>query len=101
MVQRIYRDNIFPAMKASWIVYPDNLGHRTRPGCFRCHDGRHKTEDGRRTIKAHDCNACHIILAQGRGEDLARLSAAGQPFKHPDDYYDPAYQCTDCHSGGP
>jgi nitrate/TMAO reductase-like tetraheme cytochrome c subunit len=99
-VQQIYADNFFPAMKANWSVYPDNIGHRNWPGCFRCHDGRHKSEDGRRTIKANDCNACHTILAQGKGAELLQLSADGQKFKHPDDYYDPAYLCTDCHNGG-
>ena len=100
-VQQIYADNFFPAMKANWSVYPDNLGHKNWPGCFRCHDGRHKTEDGKRLIKANDCNTCHTILAQGNGAELLRLSAEGQKFKHPEDLYDPAFLCTDCHSGGP
>lgn len=101
VVQRIYRDNFFPEMKSDWSVYPDNIGHRFWPGCFRCHDGKHKTEDGGRTIKANDCNACHVILAQGSGDDLLHLSAQGQKFKHPEDLYDPSFQCTDCHSPGP
>ena len=46
VVQQIYRDNFFPEMKANWSVYPDNLGHMIWPGCFRCHDGNHKTDDG-------------------------------------------------------
>ena len=100
-VQQIYSDNVFPAMKAQWSVYPDNLGHRTWPGCFRCHDGKHKTVDGKRTIKANDCNACHTILAQGEGEELRQLNGDGQKFKHPEDLYDPSFQCTDCHTGGP
>ena len=100
-VQRIYSDNFFPDMKAVWSDYPDNIGHRDWPGCFRCHDGRHKSEDGKRTIKANDCNACHTILAQGKGAELRQLSADGQRFKHPEDLYDPAFQCTDCHTGGP
>jgi len=98
-VQQIYADNFFPSMKANWSAYPDNLGHKDWPGCFRCHDGKHKSEDGR-TIKANDCNSCHTILAQGQGEELRQLSAAGQTFKHPEDLWDPSYLCTDCHSGG-
>ena len=101
VVQKIYADNFFPEMKANWSVYPDNIGHRNWPGCFRCHDGKHKSEDARRVIKADDCNACHIILAQGTGAELLQLSAGGQKFKHPEDLYDPAFQCTDCHTGGP
>jgi nitrate/TMAO reductase-like tetraheme cytochrome c subunit len=97
-VQRIYRDNFFPEMKASWQVYPDNIGHKDWPGCFRCHDGQHKTSDGKRTIKANDCNACHTILAQGSGAELEQLTPKGQKFKHPGDEVDGA--CNDCHTGG-
>jgi hypothetical protein len=59
VVQQLYRDNFFPEMKASWKIYPDYIGHKNWPGCFRCHDGKHKSEDGQRIIKANDCNACH------------------------------------------
>jgi nitrate/TMAO reductase-like tetraheme cytochrome c subunit len=98
VVQQIYQDNFFPEMKASWNVYPDNIGHMLWPGCFRCHDGKHKADDGR-TIKANDCNACHIILAQGSGDELLQLSSAGHEFKHPGGDYD--LSCWDCHTGGP
>ena len=98
-VQTIYADNFFPEMKASWSDYPDNVGHMHWPGCFRCHDGNHKSTDGQRAIKANDCNACHLILAQGSGAELQQLSAAGQPFKHPGGEIESGFQCTDCHSG--
>jgi hypothetical protein len=84
-------------MKADWSVYPDNIGHMIWPGCFRCHDGKHKSEDGR-TVKANDCNACHTILAQGSGVELLQLAPSGQPFKHPGGDYD--LTCYDCHNGG-
>jgi nitrate/TMAO reductase-like tetraheme cytochrome c subunit len=98
VLQQIYADNFFPEMKASWNVYPDNIGHMIWPGCFRCHDGKHKTDDGKRIIKANDCNACHTILAQGSGAELQQLSPGGQPFKHPGGDYD--LSCNDCHNGG-
>jgi nitrate/TMAO reductase-like tetraheme cytochrome c subunit len=97
-VQEIYRNNFFPEMKASWQAYPDNIGHKDWPGCFRCHDGNHKTADGKRMIKANDCNACHTILAQGSGKNLELLSPTGLKFKHPGDEVDGA--CNDCHTGG-
>lgn len=97
-VQQIYRDNFFPEMNASWQTYPNNIGHKNWLGCFRCHDGNHKSADGARMIKANDCNACHTILAQGSGEELNLLSPNGQKFKHPGDEVDGA--CNDCHSGG-
>jgi len=98
VVQQIYKDNFFPEMKASWESYPDHIGHMIWSGCFRCHDGRHATTDGKRAIKANDCNACHTILAQGSGEELNTLSPGGQKFKHPGDEVDGA--CNDCHTGG-
>ena len=67
-VQQIYTNNFFPEMKADWRAYPDNIGHKDWPGCFRCHDGKHVSAAGNRTIKANDCNACHLILAQGSGD---------------------------------
>ena len=98
VVQQIYRNNFFPEMNASWKVYPDNIGHKDWPGCFRCHDGLHKTADGKRSIKANDCNACHTILAQGSGAELDQMTPNGQKFKHPGDEVEGG--CNDCHTGG-
>jgi len=60
-VAKIYLRNIFPDMKMSWGVHPNNLGHNDFPGCFRCHDGSHTSADGQ-TI-SNDCTACHNLLA--------------------------------------
>lgn len=57
----IYLRNIFPDMKVTWGVHPNNLGHNDFPGCFRCHDGSHTSSDGQ-TI-SNDCTACHNLLA--------------------------------------
>jgi nitrate/TMAO reductase-like tetraheme cytochrome c subunit len=97
-VQRIYGENFFPEMNASWQKYPNNIGHKDWPGCFRCHDGKHATADGRKVIKASDCNTCHTILTQGTGAELDLLTPNGQKFKHPGDEVDGA--CNDCHTGG-
>lgn len=98
-VQQIYQDNFFPEMKANWRAYPDNIGHKDWLGCFRCHDGKHVTTDRTLSIKSKDCDACHTILSQGSGKELEQLSF-GQKFKHPEEEYDPAYMCSDCHTGG-
>lgn len=101
-VQQIYRDNFFPEMKASWKVYPENIGHKDWPGCARCHDDEHKTADGKKRIVFSDCNVCHVVLAQGKGTDLTRLDIKGElQFKHPDDEIPDGYKCSDCHTGGP
>jgi hypothetical protein len=60
-VADIYSRNIFPAMKITWGVHPNNLGHNDFPGCFRCHDGNHTSADGQ-TIP-NDCATCHNLLA--------------------------------------
>lgn len=97
-IQEIFTNNFFPEMKANWKVYPNHIGHKDWPGCFRCHDGKHKTEDGKKVVKANECNSCHIILAQGSGKELEQLNAHGHEFKHPGGDYD--ISCVDCHSGG-
>lgn len=100
VVQDIYRNNFFPEMKTNWKTHPNNLGHKEFLGCFRCHDGDHKTADGKQSIKANDCNACHTIVAQGQGKELDNLSAKGHPFAHPGGEIDGG-QCSECHTGGP
>jgi hypothetical protein len=58
----IYTSNVFPKMKVTWGTYPDHSKHFDSPGCWRCHDRKHKTEDGRKISR--DCGLCHTILAQ-------------------------------------
>ena len=57
----IYRLNIFPDMKVTWGTHPNNIGHNSYPGCFRCHDGSHNAKDGKSITQ--DCSACHNLLA--------------------------------------
>jgi nitrate/TMAO reductase-like tetraheme cytochrome c subunit len=56
-IKNVYRRNVFPAMKVTFGVYPDNRGHITSNGCFRCHDGGHTASDG--TAINGDCEYCH------------------------------------------
>jgi len=96
--QELYRENFFPEMKTDWRVHPDNIGHKIWPGCFRCHDGSHKTDDGKKTILANNCTECHIILAQGSGDQLKQLNADGYDFFHIDSTY-LDFSCATCHTG--
>jgi nitrate/TMAO reductase-like tetraheme cytochrome c subunit len=96
--QQLYRENFFPEMKTDWRVHPDNIGHKIWPGCFRCHDGNHVTDDGKKTIAADSCNQCHIILAQGSGDQLKKLNADGYDFFHIDSTY-LDFSCASCHTG--
>jgi hypothetical protein len=53
--------NNFPHMKVTWNLYPNHIGHQQTPGCFRCHDNKHKTADGEKIGKK--CGTCHNIVA--------------------------------------
>jgi nitrate/TMAO reductase-like tetraheme cytochrome c subunit len=98
-VQGIYTNNFFPEMKANWSVYPDNIGHKNWNGCFRCHDGKHKSNNPQiKMIAATDCNSCHTILAQGSGSDLDKLSPKGHTFFHIDAPNED-FSCAECHNG--
>ena len=97
-VRTIYAQNFFPLMKADWRVYPDNIGHKDWPGCFRCHDDKHRSEAGL-LIKASDCTTCHTILAQGNAEEITRLVPSGLKFDHPGGEIPEGLICNDCHNG--
>jgi hypothetical protein len=64
-VLEVWNRNIFPEMKVTWGAYPVNIGHTDFPGCFRCHDGGHNSQDGKSI--SQDCNACHNLLAMDEG----------------------------------
>jgi len=99
-VQMEYSNNMFPEMKVEWSEYPNNIGHFIWPGCMRCHEGSHKTEDGK--MISHDCKSCHTIMAQGSGDMAqAAIGEEGLEFKHPEDI-DEAWKemgCFECHTG--
>ncbi len=94
----IFRTNFFPEMKADWRGYPDHIGHKDWAGCFRCHDGNHKSADGKKTISANNCNLCHTILAQGSGEEFEKLDPKGHSFFHIDSINED-FSCNNCHTG--
>jgi len=98
-VQRIYETNFFPEMKVDWRTHPNNLGHFFYPGCFRCHDGKHVSPEGK--VVQKDCDTCHIILGQEEG-GRAMAGVGGRPFRHPVDIGDlKEVTCSDCHTGSP
>jgi len=95
--KQIYSDNFFPEMKADWRAYPNNIGHKIWNGCFRCHDGKFVTSEGKQ-MKATDCNSCHLILAQGSDAEMEKLNPKGYDFIHIDAPY-ADFSCKDCHTG--
>ncbi len=97
-VQTIYSRNYFPEMRVSWRKFPNNLGHLYSPGCFRCHDGKHVSADGK--VISKDCTVCHTILAEQFGDKKPELSLSGVEYQHPVDIGDSwkEMECSDCHS---
>jgi len=97
VVQKIYARNYFPYMNANWKHFPDNIAHTYTPGCFRCHDGNHVSDDGK--VISNDCNSCHKIISQTDNKGVERVDLKGLSFEHPVDL-DKAEKlqlCTDCH----
>ena len=72
----VYCWNVFPAMKVTWNTYPDHIGHKQSPGCFRCHDKKHATEDGEKITKK--CDTCHSLLADEEEDPAILYQMAGE-----------------------
>jgi nitrate/TMAO reductase-like tetraheme cytochrome c subunit len=62
----IYCWNVFPQMKVTWDTYPNHIGHNQSPGCYRCHDNKHKTESGEKISKK--CSTCHNVVAEDEAD---------------------------------
>jgi len=98
-LQGSYGRNYDPLMKVSWKNFPSNRGHRHALGCFRCHDGKHVSEDG--AVLSKDCNLCHVLLEhQVSGKKdvksaVIRVLTYPHPVEIGDSYL--AMNCSDCH----
>jgi len=96
----IYDHSVFPDMKVNWTSYAMNIGHRNWPGCFRCHDGNHVSEDGR--VLSKECTTCHTMPQRGPlgplGSAVPTSSENWHPLplqgKHAD------LLCNRCHAAG-
>jgi nitrate/TMAO reductase-like tetraheme cytochrome c subunit len=61
VVEEIYKRNVFPELGVAWGTHPDNIGHTDSPGCWRCHDSKLTSKDGK--MITQDCSACHNLVA--------------------------------------
>lgn len=96
---KIYDQTQFPNQKINWKTYPNHIGHRTFPGCFRCHNDEHADKEGN-TISM-DCGNCHDFVFQAHGDDsFGPVTYETQPFQHPGGLEDiwEGSMCTDCHA---
>jgi hypothetical protein len=108
-LQEIYIQSVFPELKVDWDTYPNNMGHRTGLGCFRCHDGQHIDNVGQ-AIRL-ECNLCHAIpVVAGPSDEVPQVerSQSPQPRSHQNpnwialhrlafDENDEAEFCKSCH----
>jgi hypothetical protein len=97
-LQKAYGQNTFPAMKVTYDVFPDHIGHLEVEGCFRCHNDAFTSENGRKISR--DCNLCHTIIGQGK-RDLMQYTNIKDTleFQHPIDIGTTWKEanCSECH----
>lgn len=93
----IYQKNYFPEMKVSWRNFPDNIGHLHSQGCFRCHDGKHVSPEGK--VLTNDCNACHTFKTEVIPDLKTGNKVVINDFVHPggDDKQIKSQNCVFCH----
>jgi hypothetical protein len=97
-IQHAFSQNTFPAMKVTYDVYPEHIGHLETEGCFRCHNGSFTSENGSKITK--DCNLCHTIVGQGKPENMQYTAIRGTlEFQHPIDIGTTWKEanCSECH----
>ena len=46
LAEELMKRLVFEEPGVTWQSFPDDNKHKDFPGCFRCHDGNHVTEDG-------------------------------------------------------
>ena len=87
-LKQIYRLIATPEMKVEAKTYPNNLGHQTTLGCFRCHDGAHyQVVNGQLTQKVipSTCSTCHTFPQVGGA--VTNILLGGAPDTHADKLY--------------
>jgi hypothetical protein len=101
----IYDRTVFHEQEINWTTYPNNLGHISSPGCFRCHDGKH-LDDQQQAIRL-ECNVCHSIpVVAGSDDFVTRIEISRGP--EPESHLNPNWislhneavgpSCAACHS---
>ncbi len=97
-IEKGYSQNTFPKMKVAYDLYPEHIGHLETNGCFRCHNGIFKADNGRVITK--DCNLCHTIVGQGNPGKMEYTNIRENlEFRHPVDIGTAWKEanCSECH----
>ncbi|HEX3052290.1 MAG TPA: NapC/NirT family cytochrome c [Aggregatilineaceae bacterium] len=80
---RLHGEIQYPEQELDWTTHPNNIGHRSAPGCFRCHDGKHFSSDGE--MIRLECNLCHsipLVVKPGDVEPQMALATGLEPTNH-------------------
>jgi len=93
-----YLANSFPEMRISSSNYPRHIGHLESAGCFRCHNDRQKSAQGK--VISKDCYKCHDFLKIGKKGEMTFCDVNNSvKFAHPidieNDWQD--MSCMECH----
>lgn len=103
-MERLFTVTVFPNMHIGWETHPNNAGHREFPGCFRCHDGKHTSQEGQ-TIRL-ECNICHSIpevVKADKEAPVISIDKPDEPESHRDSNwlarhrYEFNLTCIECH----
>jgi hypothetical protein len=74
---------VFEEPGVTWEDFPDQNKHKDFAGCFRCHNGKHLSDDGE-SIRLH-CNICHSIpetVGEGDRPPQMPLAYIQEPDSH-------------------
>jgi len=106
-LQSIFDKTQFPFMKVTWDTHPTNIGHTDFAGCFRCHDGKHLSQDNQ-AIRL-ECNICHSIpqvITPGKTTAALPLVTGIEPDSHKSTTWLAEHRsrfdatCANCHTTG-
>jgi hypothetical protein len=104
LAQELLPQLVFEEPGITWQSFPDYNGHKNSPGCFRCHDGKHVTEEGE-SIRLQ-CNLCHSIpqtVDAGEEPPSVPFVALQQPASHMESNFVRDHRllandaCVECH----
>jgi nitrate/TMAO reductase-like tetraheme cytochrome c subunit len=103
-LKEIFTVTVFPDMGIGWQTHPSNAGHREFPGCFRCHDGKHTSAEGK-TVRL-ECNICHSVpevVEAAQAAPVLSIDKPGEPESHLDSNWIARHRfkfdetCATCH----
>ena len=107
-LQAIFDGTTFPFMNVTWESHTNNIGHKDFPGCFRCHDGQHLSEDNE-AIRL-ECNICHAIPQVALPGQPAPVISTLPPTNEPESHHSTTWlaehryrfdsTCAECHTTG-